>query len=96
MYGKYREELIRELEEITESGLYKSEQYITSAQQARIHVAEKQVLNMCANNYLGLANNREIIEAVNTGLDERRFGMASVRFICGTQDIHHELEKKNH
>ena len=94
MYGKYREELKQELEQITESGLYKSERHITSAQQARINVAEKQVLNMCANNYLGLANNSEIIEAVKAGLDERGFGMASVRFICGTQDIHHELEKK--
>ncbi len=94
MYGKYREKLIQELEKITESGLYKSERHITSSQQARINVAEKQVLNMCANNYLGLANNSEIIEAVKTGLDERGFGMASVRFICGTQDIHHELEKK--
>jgi glycine C-acetyltransferase len=94
MYGKYREELKQELEQITEAGLYKSERHITSAQQARINVAEKQVLNMCANNYLGLANNSEIIEAVKAGLDERGFGMASVRFICGTQDIHHELEKK--
>jgi len=94
MYGKYREKLIQELEEITESGLYKSERHITSAQQARINVAEKQVLNMCANNYLGLANNSEIIKAVKTGLDERGFGMASVRFICGTQDIHNKLEKK--
>jgi glycine C-acetyltransferase len=94
MYGKYREELKQELEQITEAGLYKSERHITSAQQARINVAEKQVLNMCANNYLGLANNSEIIEAVKAGLDERGFGMASVRFICGTQDIHYELEKK--
>jgi len=94
MYGKYREKLIQELEEISESGLYKSERYISSAQQARINVAEKQVLNMCANNYLGLANNSEIIEAVKAGLDERGFGMASVRFICGTQDIHDKLEKK--
>ncbi len=96
MYGKYREELIRELEEITESGLYKSEQYITSAQQARIHVAEKQVLNMCANNYLGLANNRAIIEAVKTGLDERGFGMASVRFICGNRGLRAEIASGRH
>ena len=94
MYGKFRDELQNELEEITESGLYKSERHITSAQQARIRVGEKQVLNMCANNYLGLADNKEIISAVKKGLDERGFGMASVRFICGTQDIHHELEKK--
>ncbi|MFC1577705.1 glycine C-acetyltransferase [Thermodesulfobacteriota bacterium] len=94
MYGKFRDELQNELEEITEAGLYKSERHITSAQQARIRVGEKQVLNMCANNYLGLADNKEIIAAVKKGLDDRGFGMASVRFICGTQDIHHELEKR--
>ena len=94
MYGKLREELNRELKEIADSGLYKSERRITSAQQARIRVGAKEVLNMCANNYLGLADNKEIIEAVKKGLDTHGFGMASVRFICGTQDIHHELEKK--
>ena len=94
MYGKFRDELQNELEEITKAGLYKSERHITSAQQARIRVGEKQVLNMCANNYLGLADNKEIIAAVKKGLDDRGFGMASVRFICGTQDIHHELEKR--
>jgi glycine C-acetyltransferase len=94
MYGKIQEELKRELEEITRSGLYKTERDITSPQKARIRVVGKEVLNMCANNYLGLANNQEIIQAVKNGLDERGFGMASVRFICGTQDIHHELEKK--
>ena len=94
MYNKTREELKAELEEITSAGLYKSERYIASAQQARIEVGGRQVLNMCANNYLGLANNPEIIEAVKAGLDARGFGMASVRFICGTQDIHQELENK--
>jgi glycine C-acetyltransferase len=94
MYGKFRDALQTELEEISESGLYKSERHITSAQQARIRVGEMQVLNMCANNYLGLADNKEIIAAVKKGLDERGFGMASVRFICGTQDIHDTLEKK--
>jgi glycine C-acetyltransferase len=94
MYGNYCERLKDELKEITQSGLYKAERHITSAQQARINIAENQVLNMCANNYLGLANNSEIIKAVKAGLDERGFGMASVRFICGTQDIHSELEKK--
>ncbi|CAB1061940.1 2-amino-3-ketobutyrate coenzyme A ligase (EC [Olavius sp. associated proteobacterium Delta 1] len=93
MYGQYREELEKELQEITDSGLYKSERHIASAQQARIRVGAKSVLNMCANNYLGLADNKEIIDSVKKGLDERGFGMASVRFICGTQDIHHELEK---
>ncbi len=94
MYGKFKDVLRNELEDISDSGLYKSERHITSAQQARIRVGEYQVLNMCANNYLGLANNKEIIEAVKKGLDDRGFGMASVRFICGTQDIHRELEKR--
>ena len=94
MYGKFQDALKTELEEITAAGLYKSERHITSAQQARINVGDKQVLNMCANNYLGLADNEEIIKAVKKGLDERGFGMASVRFICGTQDIHYNLEKK--
>ena len=94
MYGNFRNELQKELEEITQAGLFKSERHIRSSQQARINVRDKEVLNMCANNYLGLANNREIIEAAKEGLDARGFGMASVRFICGTQDIHHELEKK--
>jgi glycine C-acetyltransferase len=94
MYGRIQDELKATLEEISESGLYKSERSITSAQQARIRVGDRQVLNMCANNYLGLADNQEIISAVKKGLDERGFGMASVRFICGTQDIHQELENK--
>jgi glycine C-acetyltransferase len=94
MYGQYAEELKKELKEIADSGLYKTERHISSAQQARIRVGDKQVLNMCANNYLGLADNREIIEAVKKGLDARGFGMASVRFICGTQDIHNDLENK--
>jgi len=94
MYAKFGDALKKELKDITQAGLYKSERHITSAQQARISVGQKQVLNMCANNYLGLANNPEIIAAVKSGLDARGFGMASVRFICGTQDIHHELENK--
>jgi glycine C-acetyltransferase len=94
MYGKFQDTLQNELKEITAAGLYKSERHITSAQQARINVGDKHVLNMCANNYLGLADNDEIIAAVKQGLDERGFGMASVRFICGTQDIHLDLEKK--
>ena len=94
MYGQFKDELQNVLKEITESGLYKSERHITSAQQARIRVGQKHVLNMCANNYLGLADNKEIIKAVKKGLDARGFGMASVRFICGTQDIHCDLEKK--
>ena len=94
MYGKTQKALTDELEEIMKAGLYKTERYITSPQEAQINVGEKQVLNMCANNYLGLANNSEIIAAVKEGIDQRGFGMASVRFICGTQDIHRQLEKK--
>ena len=94
MYGKYQELLKKELQQINEAGLYKSERHITSAQQARIRVGAQKVLNMCANNYLGLADSTDIIDSVKKGLDERGFGMASVRFICGTQDIHHELENK--
>lgn len=94
MYGKIGNELKAELDEIVRSGLYKTERCISSPQQAWIRVGEKKVLNMCANNYLGLANSPEIIEAVKASLDTRGFGMASVRFICGTQDIHHLLEQK--
>lgn len=94
MYGKIRETLEQELEEISSSGLYKSERPIRSAQEARVRVGEKKVLNLCANNYLGLANHPEIIAAAKKGLETRGFGMASVRFICGTQDIHHELENR--
>ncbi len=94
MYGKFSEALQKELEDISNAGLYKTERHITSPQKARISVGKKEVLNMCANNYLGLADNSEIIEAVKKGLDSRGFGMASVRFICGTQDVHHQLEQK--
>ncbi len=94
MYGKIRDTLEKELEDISRSGLYKTERHITSPQKARINVGQQEVLNMCANNYLGLADNAEIIEAVKKGLDSRGFGMASVRFICGTQDVHHQLEQK--
>jgi glycine C-acetyltransferase len=94
MYGKIRDALEKELEDISKSGLYKTERHITSPQKARISVGKKEVLNMCANNYLGLADNSEIIAAVKKGLDSRGFGMASVRFICGTQDLHRELEQK--
>ena len=94
MYGKIGNKLKAELDEIVRSGLYKTERYITSPQGARMRVGEKKVLNMWANNYLGLANSPEIIKAVKESLDTRGFGMASVRFICGTQDIHHLLEQK--
>ena len=76
-----------------ETGTYKTERVITSAQEARIESNGKQVLNFCANNYLGLSNHPRLIEAAKRTLDTHGFGMSSVRFICGTQDIHKELEK---
>ena len=91
--GFYRH-LTEQLEQVQAEGLYKQERVITSAQQARIAVGGEQVLNFCANNYLGLANHKDLIEAAHQGLDSHGFGMASVRFICGTQDQHKELEQK--
>ena len=92
MYGKIKEHLQQTLAEIREAGLYKSERIITSAQRAEITVADKQVLNFCANNYLGLSDNPRLIEAAKNAMDSHGFGMSSVRFICGTQDIHKQLE----
>lgn len=95
MYGKFQEFLKKELNSIEEQGLFKNERIITSAQNARIKVQTGQeVLNFCANNYLGLSDNQELIDAAKEALDKRGFGMSSVRFICGTQDIHKELEAK--
>lgn len=91
--GFYRH-LTEQLEQVQAEGLYKQERVITSAQQARIAVGGEQVLNFCANNYLGLANHPDLIAAAHQGLDCHGFGMASVRFICGTQDQHKELEQK--
>jgi len=83
-----------QITQVKAEGLYKAERVITTAQQAKIAVTTgEQVINFCANNYLGLANHPELITAAKTGLDEHGFGMASVRFICGTQDIHKELEQ---
>lgn len=91
---KIREELATTLEEIRDAGLYKEERFITTPQSAHIATDKGKYLNFCANNYLGLADNEEIIEAAHRGLDEYGYGTASVRFICGTQDIHRELERK--
>ncbi len=86
--------LTAQIEQVKTDGLYKAERIITTAQQAKIAVTSgEQVVNFCANNYLGLANHPALIAAAKTGLDEHGFGMASVRFICGTQDIHKELEQ---
>ena len=84
----------KELEDIKAAGLYKNERIITSDQGAEIEVGGKKVLNFCANNYLGLSSHPKVIEAAKKAIDERGYGLSSVRFICGTQDIHKELEKK--
>ena len=92
MYGKMKEYLCNSLAEITEAGLYKNERIIESPQSAAIEVKGKEVLNFCANNYLGLSNHPRLIEGAKKMMDKRGFGMSSVRFICGTQDGHKELE----
>ena len=92
MYGKMQEFLSQTLAEIKEAGLYKEERLIESAQQAAITVKGKEVLNFCANNYLGLSNHPRLIKASQEMMNRRGYGMSSVRFICGTQDIHKELE----
>jgi glycine C-acetyltransferase len=93
MLAEFEKQLSQTLEEIKSQGLYKTERIITSPQDAHIKVAGgKEVLNMCANNYLGLADHPELIKAAKKALDDHGLGMASVRFICGTQDLHKELE----
>lgn len=94
MYGDFQSHLTNELTAIREAGLYKNERLIVSPQQAAIQVAGKEVLNFCANNYLGLSNNPRLIQAAKDAMDARGYGMSSVRFICGTQDIHKELEAR--
>ena len=93
MYQNFQEFLTKELQEIKNAGLWKNEREITSPQNANISVKGDKVLNFCANNYLGLANNPRLIAAAKKAMDERGYGMASVRFICGTQDLHKALEK---
>ena len=95
MYGAMQEHLQKTLQEIRDSGLYKNERIITSPQNANITVSGgRKVLNMCANNYLGLSDHPEIVKAAQEGLTSHGYGLSSVRFICGTQDIHKELEQK--
>ncbi|MGO1298227.1 glycine C-acetyltransferase [Vibrio palustris] len=95
MSSAFYQQIREQLEEVKADGLYKSERIITSQQSAAVHISTGQeVLNFCANNYLGLANHPELIKAAKVGMDEHGFGMASVRFICGTQDSHKELENK--
>ena len=93
MYGKFQQHLSQELADIEAAGLYKKERIITTPQRADIKVKpDADVLNFCANNYLGLSDNARLIEASKRAMDEHGFGMSSVRFICGTQDLHKELE----
>lgn len=95
MYGKIKEHLQQEIEDIKSAGLFKKERIITSPQDAVIKISTgEEVINFCANNYLGLSSNKEVIQAAKDAMDTHGFGMSSVRFICGTQDIHKELEKK--
>jgi len=100
MYGKIKDDLIAELKDVRSAGLYKEERYIHGPQGADISVEYPDkaplegVINFCANNYLGLSSYPQVLDAARKGLDERGYGMSSVRFICGTQDIHRELEQK--
>ncbi|KOV88873.1 glycine C-acetyltransferase [Nocardia sp. NRRL S-836] len=95
MYGELKNDLRRTIEEIREAGLYKAERVIATPQNAAVRVGSgDEVLNFCANNYLGLADHPRLVEAAKSALDEWGFGMASVRFICGTQEPHKELESK--
>ena len=94
MYETMKEHLEDQLAQIEQGGLHKRERVIAGPQQTVVDVAGRPVLNMCANNYLGLANHPEIVEAARAGLDEWGYGLSSVRFICGTQPIHHQLESR--
>ncbi len=95
MYGQFKDHLIKELNDIREAGLYKDERIIVSPQGAEIKLESGQeVLNFCANNYLGLSNHPELVKAAKEGLDTHGYGMSSVRFICGTTDLHKTLEQK--
>jgi glycine C-acetyltransferase len=95
MYGKIKEHLLKELKNISEAGLFKKERIILSPQAAEITVdSGERVLNFCANNYLGLSNHPALIQAAREGMDSHGFGMSSVRFICGTQDLHKTLEQR--
>lgn len=95
MYNAFKSHLTKELQDIKDAGLYKQERIITTPQKAGINVAgtEGEVLNFCANNYLGLSDNKALIEAAKNAMDTHGYGMSSVRFICGTQDLHKELER---
>jgi glycine C-acetyltransferase len=95
MYGKIKDHLIEELEQIRDSGLYKDERVIAGRQGAEVELTDgRRVINLCANNYLGLAGTQELVEASKAGLEQWGYGLSSVRFICGTQQLHKQLEQK--
>lgn len=94
MYGKIQENLQQQLQGIKDDGLYKNERVITTPQRVEIETNGQEVLNFCANNYLGLSNHPRLVQAAKDAMDTHGFGLSSVRFICGTQDIHKELEKR--
>ncbi|HEX8366134.1 MAG TPA: aminotransferase class I/II-fold pyridoxal phosphate-dependent enzyme, partial [Allosphingosinicella sp.] len=94
MYGNFEQHLAGELEAIREAGFYKNERVITTPQGSRVGVEAGDVINLCANNYLGLAQDARVNAAAREGLERWGYGMASVRFICGTQSIHKELEQR--
>ena len=94
MYSQFKSVLEGEIQKIKDEGLYKRERVINTPQGAEIEANGKTVLNFCANNYLGLSSHPDVIEAAKESIDSHGFGMSSVRFICGTQDIHKKLEEK--
>src|SRR5512138_865865 len=94
MYGNVQEFVAAKLDEISRAGLFKEERVLETPQQARVEAGRGEVLNLCANNYLGLANHPEVIRAAQEALARWGFGMASVRFICGTQETHKDLERR--
>src|SRR5260221_5235173 len=95
MFGSFQQHLVKQLEEIRQAGTYKRERILTSPQDARIRVGDGQpVLNLCANNYLGLAEHPAVVQAAHEALERWGYGLSSVRFICGTQSIHKMLETK--
>ncbi|MDH3711179.1 MAG: aminotransferase class I/II-fold pyridoxal phosphate-dependent enzyme, partial [Cyclobacteriaceae bacterium] len=95
MYGQFKNQLQEELQSIKDAGLYKSERVITTPQGAVIRTDDgREVINFCANNYLGLSSHPRVLNAAKEALDKYGYGMSSVRFICGTQSIHKELEAK--
>jgi len=95
MYGKIKDHLIKELAQIRDSGLFKDERVLAGRQGAKVELADgRQVINLCANNYLGLAGTQELVEASKEGLEQWGYGLSSVRFICGTQQLHKQLEQK--